>query len=127
MAKHPDELRADVQQYYGIDLDHAMAGEHAATHIAALVCQLPIDARIRIANNQDNLWTFTDTLIAAVANRLGSILNALGGDVEPIGPAYAMGREGGSGRIVQAVAMTRAELDERLSRPRIALEGNPYG
>ena len=33
MAKYPDELRADLQQYYGIDLDHAIAGEHTAEHV----------------------------------------------------------------------------------------------
>ena len=50
-SAHPDELRADMQQYYGIDWDRRR--EHTATHVAALAAQLPGDARTFRAENPD--------------------------------------------------------------------------
>lgn len=50
-SAHPDELRADLQQYYGVDWDRRR--EHTATHVAALAAQLPSDARTFRAENPD--------------------------------------------------------------------------
>ena len=127
LARHPDELRADLQQYYGIDLDHAMEGGHSAGHIAALLCQLPVNARVRVANNPENAWTFEAVLMAVVANRVGTVIKALGGNASPIGPESVIGGGDGS-RVISGVSMSPGELLEVLSRPRVSItEEEAYG
>ena len=65
---HESKLRADFQQYYGIDFDNARAGEHTAWHMACLLVELPTDARIRISENADAIWTFDNILTATLIN-----------------------------------------------------------
>lgn len=114
-----DALRADLQRYYGIDLDHAMAGAHSARHVAALAAHLPSDCACRITREPDAAWTLEATLLAALANTLNAIAYGMsdpkrrGSRPQTIGPSSMRG-----GRNVAQRAMTREQLMAALSKPR---------
>ena len=118
---HEEQLRADLQQYYGIDLDHAMSGIHTAHHIACLMMQLPSDARIRTAGNLDNQWTLTDVLLASILNSLNGLIYGMsdakkrGQRPELIGPSWMQSKRMKS---IPARAMPVDELISILNQPR---------
>lgn len=68
LSTHEDELRADLQETYGIDLDAAMCGGHTAPHVAALVRCLPSTSRLGVIQDADNAWTLQDIMLAAIFN-----------------------------------------------------------
>ena len=118
---HPEELRADLQRVYGIDLDHAMSGEHTAGHIAALAVNLPRDSRIFAAEDPDLRWSLADTILADIRNTLVGLVWGMsdkrhrGKRPTPIGPSWmTKGRQ----RTLTARVLTINELVEELSKPR---------
>ena len=122
LANREDELRADLQQYYSIDLDHAMAGGHTANHIAALVAQMPAGARIRICENDDERWTLETAMLAAIFNQINALIYMFGakkGDKKPalVGPSWMVDSRKNK---VDAMVMTVDELREVLAKPRRA-------
>lgn len=56
MDKHPDEVRADFQQYYGLNIDR-MGVDYSDTHAACLATQLPPNCRLNQAENPDLMWS----------------------------------------------------------------------
>lgn len=118
---HEDELRADLQETYGIDIDRAIAGEHTARHIAALVVQLPPNARCRVAANSDNVWTLSDVVNVYTLNVLRAFMWSFGdpkkrGQMpQVIGPKWMVDA---NKRTLPARALPVDELMEVLSRPR---------
>ena len=118
---HEDELRADLQETYGIDIDRAIAGEHTARHIAALVVQLPPNARCRVAANKDNVWTLSDVVNVSTLNVLRAFMWSFGdpkkrGQMpQVIGPKWMVDA---NKRTLPARALPVDELMEVLSRPR---------
>jgi len=118
---HEEQLRADLQQYYGIDLDYAMAGGHTAYHIACLMVQLPVDARIRTAENPDNQWTLTDILLASILNSLNGLIYGMsdskkrGQKPQLVGPSWMQSKRM---RSIPARAMPVDELISILNQPR---------
>lgn len=52
---YPDELRADFQQYYGLNID-GMGTDYSYSHAAVLVTQLPPNCRIAVKENPDAAW-----------------------------------------------------------------------
>jgi hypothetical protein len=118
---HEDELRADLQQTYGIDLDRAMAGEHTARHIAALVVQLPPDARVRVAENKDALWTLSDVINVSTLNSLRLFMWSFGDPKKRgsapqlIGPSWMVNA---NKRTLPARVLPIDELIAELSKPR---------
>ena len=121
-AAHEDELRADLQQWYGVDLDAAEAGGHTAEHVAALVAQLPSDARLRVAGDSDNVWTLEACLMAMVLNALHMLLYGMsdrkrrGAPPDAVGPSWMRRRP--NRRTLDARVLTVDELMETLSKPR---------
>lgn len=118
---HGDEVRADLQQYYGIDLDAAMCGAHSPRHVAALFMQLPQDSRTWRAEDEDAAWTPDRMLTATLVNQMASLMYGLsdpkkrGSKPEPIGPeAFRKARM----RSLPALAMPIDKLMEELSKPR---------
>lgn len=115
-------MRADLQHYYGIDLDHAVAGEHSPAHVAALVVQLPQDARLKVATNPDNRWTFEAQLVAGVYNRLLDICRAFAKPGGPppayLGPRSVLEAADGEGGEYGGEAYEVEELERLLSLPR---------
>ena len=120
---HPCELRADLQQHYGIDIDHAMSGERSAEHIAALFSCLPTDARVFVAENPDCAWTREHILLAGIYNSLNALAYGLsnpkkrGKKPQPIGPSWMCKS---STRRLDARVLPIGELMAQLQKPRIA-------
>ncbi len=118
MAEREDELRADLQEVYGVDLDAAMGGAHTARHVAALVSQLPPTSRLACAADPDNGWTTEAVMLAAIFNSLQSWQWAQadrrrrGARPERVGPSWM--RQDGASRKVDAQVMTVAQLMELL-------------
>lgn len=119
---HESSLRADLQQYYGIDIDHAINGEHTPHHIACLVMELPHDARIRTAENEDCVWTLNDVLTASLLNSLNGLIYGMsdrkkrGRKPELVGPSWFKSNE--RKRSLPARSMPINELVEILNQPR---------
>lgn len=110
-----DELAADMQQYYGIDLERAFAdGSHSPLHLAALAAQLPAESRVGRAHDEDNAYTLDTVYLAACFNALQAIMCALGGGgrPKPAGPAWM--RTGGGCKLAAQV-MSIDELERKLA------------
>lgn len=113
-----DALRADLQRYYGIDLDAAMRGEHSAAHIAALVAYLPSDCALRREYDKDAAWTLRDVLLASILNSLNMLIYGMGDKrkrgrkPQLVGPDYMTKKK------LPARAMSVDELMRELNKPR---------
>ena len=118
---HEEQLRADLQQYYGIDWDDAMRGAHSPYHVACLVKHLPGDARLRVAGNADNAWTLENVLSASLLNSLNGLIYGLsdrkkrGSPPEPVGPSWM--RKART-RSLPARVLAVDELMDELRKPR---------
>ena len=122
LGRHEDELRADFQQFYGIDLDAAVDGAHTARHCGALVAQMPAGARIRVCESDDERWSMESSMLALVANEINALIYMFGakkGDRKPplIGPSWMTNDRAGK---VQAQVMTIDQLRAELAKPRRA-------
>lgn len=119
LALDEGAVRADLQRFYGIDLDDAMAGAHSAGHVAALMAHLPSDASIYRATNDDAAWTLDSSMLALIFNLMQTYLYAMadkrtrGKPPEMVGPSWMKG-----GRKADARAMTIDELMAALQLPR---------
>lgn len=119
--KYDNALRADLQEYYGIDLDKAMAGEHTPVHIAALAEQLPARARCKIMADDDNRWTLDSLLLARLVNSFELFVYSLqdkqqrGRKPEPVGPSWAKKL---NTRELPARAIPIEQLLTELNKPR---------
>jgi hypothetical protein len=89
-------------------------------HIAALACQLRPGSRTLAAEDADGAWGLTETLLAMRVNQTAS---ALGSEYRT-GPSWM--RSAGEHKIA-AMAMTIDELNERLARPRVEIQGGGHG
>lgn len=67
--KYPDELRADFQQYYGLNLD-GMGVDYSYQHAAVLVTQLPPNCRVFQQDNPDLIWTTETWFLAQIEHDL---------------------------------------------------------
>lgn len=63
--EHPDELRADLQQYYGINID-GMGVDYTHAHAAVLMRQLPLTSRLARIADPDSAWTDETHFLAAI-------------------------------------------------------------
>lgn len=112
-------VRADLQRYYGIDLDDAMDGAHSAGHVAALITHLPSDASLYRARDKDASWTLEASLSALIFNLLQAYIYGMsdkktrGKPPKQIGPSWMR-----SEPKAPACAMTVDELMAELSKPR---------
>lgn len=61
----PDELRADLQQYYGLNID-GMGKGYSHAHAAALVAQLPAQSRVKTHYNPDSEWGEVEKMLASI-------------------------------------------------------------
>ena len=115
---HEDALRADLQRYYGIDLDAAMAGEHSAGHIGALIAYLPSDCAMRRELDEDAAWTLRDILLASILNSLNMLIYGMGDKKhrgrrpQMVGPSYMVRKK------LPARVMSVDDLMRELNKPR---------
>ena len=119
-------LRADLQQFYGIDLDAAASGLHTTRHIAMLVSQLPQESRLVRALNPDMRWSLTDVLLAVMVNKFGMYVWGISdkkrrGPKPPlVGPSYMTEANRKS---LPTRVLPINELMEELSKPRRRANG----
>lgn len=120
-------LAADLQQYFGIDLEKAMSGEHSAHHIAQLVAHMPQESRLAKAVNKDASWTLTDVLMAVLINNFRMFVYGIsdpkkrGSKPELIGPSYLTKQANKS--TLPARVLPIDKLLEELQKPRRAKNG----
>ena len=120
IAESEAPLRADLQQYFGIDLDRAMGGEHSAVHIALLVTQLPQESRLVHTVNKDAQWTLPNVLMAVLINNFRMFVYGMsdpkrrGAKPELIGPSWMTENK----RTLPARVLPIDKLLEELSKPR---------
>jgi len=113
-----DALRADLQRYYGVDLDAAMRGEHTAAHIGALVAYLPSDCALRREVDKDAAWTLRDILLASILNSLNMLIYGMGDKKhrgrrpQLVGPDYMTKKK------LPARTMSVDDLMRELNKPR---------
>lgn len=78
LLDYRDELTADFQQYYQLDLNAMMdAGSFAA--IATLTAQLPAQSRTFIRLHPELEWDENTYLLALIVDQLANISYGLGG------------------------------------------------
>lgn len=120
IAENESMLRADLQQFFSIDLDMAMSGKHSAEHIAQLVAHLPQEARLVHSVNADSQWTLTDTLLAALINNFRMFVYGMsdpkkrGKKPELIGPSWMTTQK----KTLPARVLPIEKLMEELNKPR---------
>lgn len=126
LEEHGGAVRADFQQYYGLNIDE-MGEAYSTLHAAELLVELPGESRVKRIYSDDGPWTFDRTLMALAVNALNVLVWQRTKDgskgrnrPEPIGP-FARPRR----RALEGEAMTIEELDALLSMPRteVAMNG----
>lgn len=73
MGRYPDELRADLQQYYGICIDD-VGTKFSVEHLACLAAQLPLQSRTLSAVDPDNCWDLSAILQACLINQFNDYI-----------------------------------------------------
>ena len=120
IADNESMLRADLQQYFGIDLDRAMDGEHSANHIAQLIECLPQESRLSHSVNKDTQWSLTDVLLAVLINNFRMFVYGMsdpkkrGQKPELIGPSWMTTHK----KTLPARVLPINELLAELNKPR---------
>jgi len=97
------ELRADFQQYYGLNLDD-MGKDYTVFHAACLAAMLPGESRVMRSVDPAFEWGLDQMLIAAVANAARSIAWAMSGGREADRPELLLppGRRDGDIEAIDA-------------------------
>lgn len=74
LGEHPDALRADFQQYYGLDID-GMGRSFSTLHAAALLTGLPAGARTWAAYSEDGSggWSRDQVLLGVIADAVNLV------------------------------------------------------
>lgn len=120
IADNESMLRADLQQFFGIDLDRAMDGEHSANHIAQLIECLPQESRLSHSVNKDTQWSLTDVLLAVLINNFRMFVYGMsdpkkrGQKPELIGPSWMTTQK----KTLPARVLPINELLAELNKPR---------
>lgn len=78
LARYRDELEADFQQFYGLDLG-GMGSSFTISHAAVLAAQLPRESRCLIKINPDLEWSNEMSALARIDYEFQILLNAMSG------------------------------------------------
>ena len=65
MGSYPEELRADLQRFYGLDIDR-MGLDYSVAHAAACAANLPRDAACVRAVSPEAAWSDETYLLSAI-------------------------------------------------------------
>lgn len=65
LARHPGELRADMQRTYGLDLDR-MGTDYTVAHAAELASRLPAGSLTLGAERPELAWTDRDWMLWSI-------------------------------------------------------------
>lgn len=134
LDRFPDELRADIQHYYGLCLDDA-GKAYSFEHLACLAAQLPLKSRTLSALDPDNFWDLSDILQATLVNQFNDWLwaqaaaNAKAAHRTPpkkvphIGTKAMREQKKKEGRTITGVALPLDEFKKQLDQMRIDRDG----
>lgn len=121
LEQYPDELRADFQQFYSLNLE-GMGRTYTTFHAASLLTQLPEGSRVARALDPDAAWTMDRQLLAVIANDLNWLVWSQTKDGQkgrrkpkPIGPKGEQ-KAKDKGRKLKGMSMTSDELLAELAR-----------
>lgn len=115
-ASYPDELEADMQEFFGLDIG-AIGNGLSVRHAAVCASQLPRRSRVMSKIDPACAWGESEHLAANAVDLLGMVLYAVtGAGVRNYKPLLRPG-ECVSGDICP---MDTDDLDSFLSRPRKA-------
>lgn len=80
---YPDELRADIQQFYHLDIDDFNLDGAETTRpihrLAALTSQLPPESRVARAAHPELRWETSDYLLRQIEFQIRALMWSLGG------------------------------------------------
>lgn len=65
LAEHPSQVRADLQRFFGLNLDR-LGDEFSAFHAASCLANLPLGASLLSACEPRLQWTQTDYLLHGI-------------------------------------------------------------
>ena len=65
LGSHPDEMRADFQRYYGLNLD-GMGCDYSVAHAVSLCIALPRDSATVRAESPEAAWSDETYLLSAI-------------------------------------------------------------
>lgn len=102
-----------------------MSGKHSVEHIASLVSQLPLNARINVKKVDDARWTQSEVLLASIFNQLAALCWGMsdpkkrGAAPKPIGPSYMSKPDE---KKLDTRVLTIDQLTKELQKPRRAVK-----
>ena len=73
MHDYPDYIRADFQQYYGLNIDE-IGASFSVHHAAVLAAMLPTESRTIAVAAPHASWSLSDQLLAASTNALNMLV-----------------------------------------------------
>lgn len=72
-------MRADLQRYYGLNLD-GMGADYSCAHAAALLAHMPYGSALGMAVDPSQAWTSTDYLLRQIEYDLRVLSWQIAGD-----------------------------------------------
>lgn len=120
LRRFPDELRADFQQHYGLNLDE-MGGAYGIDHAACLAAQLPKDSRSFVAADpMCEYASVTNQLLTLIEYdvRMAWYVRTEDAKTGRNHPQYLLDVIGGSAETTQGESLTIDEYMEILAKPR---------
>lgn len=120
LNKRSSAVRADFQQFYGLNIDN-MGSEFSTAHAADLLVELPDNSRVKMMEQESGgVWTFDRMLAATCADALNLLvwMQTKDGRKGRNRPKSILPARRPKSRQLDSCAMTIDELDEILHRPR---------
>ncbi|MBW3095341.1 hypothetical protein KIH75_08375 [Bifidobacterium sp. 64T4] len=119
LDRAPDKLRADLQRYYGLDLDE-LGLSIRCRRMADLAANLPQEARIWQAIDPRAEWTDREYLLATIADNTGFLAWSQTKEAQHANAKWhgRIPRPGEHAATPDVVAVDVDELGKILSRPR---------
>lgn len=122
LHRAPDRLRADMQRFYGLDLDQ-VGSTIRVRRAADLAANLPEQACVWSIIDERSAWTGDRWLLAQIADSVDFLAWAQTEEAQHRGAKWdrRIPRPGDTGRARdKALGMTREQLDRLLAMPRTA-------
>ncbi len=119
LVDHPDELRADFQRFYGIDIDD-IGRSLRVTRAASLLAGLPAYASVRIAENPKLASYDPQSLMVNMTCFLDFIAWSKTKDASRKNAKWRPRFDGNGGRQrdPETLGMSVEQLEDMLSKPR---------
>ena len=86
-CEHHDELEADFQQYYGLDIG-GMGEGYTVSHAACLAAQLPHGSRCMSLLSGSNGWTDETVLLSLIEYDIRNLASSFSDDPPELHPPF---------------------------------------